>query len=845
MIDNEEQSYRDVLPQGFVLHWYEVKSVLGRGAFGVTYLARDKNLDQMVAIKEYFPNEFSTRETGYTVHPMTTKSKEMYEWGLNRFIREARTLAKFKHPNIVRVLSVFENNNTAYMVMEYEQGIELSKLYKQKSVFSQQELLDIFLPIMEGLKFVHDAGFIHRDIKPSNIYIRKDSSPVLIDFGSARQVSGAPTRALTSLVTYGYAPFEQYNESEDKQGPWTDVYALGASLYYGLTKKLPVEALTRGSSLLSTGIDPYKPLSVTLEGQYSASFLRTIDHALLFHANERPQDILEWTNMLTGKVDVSVLPVSQSHQALPQGNTDATVIRDRHTGAPSGVSSGIASNRAKDARVASSTTSRLIPVLLISILLVGAGATYFYQQEKQKTEASNQATALIAATTSIEPKPSSEINVLLAQADRARLAGNDITPKNNNALQLYTKLLSLDPLHKKASAGIVDIINRYREGIRSNLADGNVEKAEADLQRLLSVKPDSTILRKLEEDINAAKFSHSQQRQLLAQADKYIQQQKYLSPIGKNAISTLRRVLEIDPGNQAAKQRIETVATHYVSLAKKEINAGKLSAAHKSIRNIRLVNDAHSELAVLNRQLETAKAKNKKQKISRFIGSAKKANREGFLIAPTKKNAFYFFQKALKLDSKNQQAIKGIKGIERRISEKMDTYLEYNNTDNAEILVANIEKNMPRSAFSKNIIARWNDNKPLNISDNAPVSRPFSEPENVSVNIPTNQPDTQMIELMIGNFKQAFESRNQRVLMLMSENASTRREFIDQIFNNYRSITLKILNVKIISQQNSAQMDVKITKLVNLQGMPVQPGSWSQFVISIKKNEAGQWKVYW
>jgi len=148
---------------------------------------------------------------------------------------------------------------------------------------------------------VHDAGFIHRDIKPSNIYIREDGSPVLIDFGSARQVSGAPTRALTSLVTYGYAPFEQYNESEEKQGPWTDIYALGASLFFGLRHELPIESLTRGSSMLSTGIDSYKPLSVTLAGQYSASFLLAVDHALLFHANERPQDVLVWADMLSGK----------------------------------------------------------------------------------------------------------------------------------------------------------------------------------------------------------------------------------------------------------------------------------------------------------------------------------------------------------------------------------------------------------------------------------------------------------------------------------------------------------------------------------------------------------------
>ena len=143
----KQEVYRDVLQEGYSLHWYEVKSVLGRGAFGVTYLAHDNNLDQLVAIKEYFPHDFSSRDSGFTVHPSTGEKRELFEWGLTRFIREAQTLAKFKHHNIVRVMSVFELNNTAYMVMEYEQGEELTQLYKKKKNLSAQELLDIFLPL--------------------------------------------------------------------------------------------------------------------------------------------------------------------------------------------------------------------------------------------------------------------------------------------------------------------------------------------------------------------------------------------------------------------------------------------------------------------------------------------------------------------------------------------------------------------------------------------------------------------------------------------------------------------------------------------------------------------------
>ena len=137
-MDANSPDSRDILPKGYTFHWYEIVSVLGRGAFGVTYLAKDKNLDRLVAVKEYFPIDFATRETGYTVHPTQGEHRDLYQWGLDRFIKEARTLAKFKHTSIVQVLSVFEHNNTAYMIMEYEQGSDLSRIFKSSQHQSQQ-----------------------------------------------------------------------------------------------------------------------------------------------------------------------------------------------------------------------------------------------------------------------------------------------------------------------------------------------------------------------------------------------------------------------------------------------------------------------------------------------------------------------------------------------------------------------------------------------------------------------------------------------------------------------------------------------------------------------------------
>jgi len=282
------------------LHWYEIKSILGQGGFGITYVAHDTNLDHDVAIKEYLPVEFSTRTVSGEVQPVAEDHAETFEWGKARFLAEARTLFQFKHENIVRVLSFFEANNTGYMVMDYVQGMDFSDLIGLGEPFSESELLGIIIPILDGLELVHDQGFIHRDIKPQNIVLHSDGHPVLIDFGSARQAMGAQTRTLTSLVSPGYSPFEQYHQEIGEQGPWTDIYALGATLYAGVTGKKPADALKRSAARSAKEPDPYHRLMDMKPGDYSDHFLAAIDHALEFATKNRPQSLSVWSNMLQG-----------------------------------------------------------------------------------------------------------------------------------------------------------------------------------------------------------------------------------------------------------------------------------------------------------------------------------------------------------------------------------------------------------------------------------------------------------------------------------------------------------------------------------------------------------------
>ncbi|MCH8846425.1 MAG: serine/threonine protein kinase [Proteobacteria bacterium] len=288
---------------------YTVKSILGQGGFGITYLAHDGNLERDVAIKEFMPQEMAARSADYTVHSLskTEDSVCQLEWGLERFIREARTLSKFNHPNIVRVHTVFETNNTAYMVMSYEKGISFTERLK-KGQPSEEELTNIVLGLLDGLESMHAEGFIHRDVKPGNIFIRDDGTALLLDFGSARQAMGEEVMTLTKVASPGYAPFEQYYGRSDMQGPWTDIYALGATMYRAITGEAHTDATFRNRTSGEEAIQEIMDILDKHKDKYSLFLLRAVEHAIRTNHKDRPQTVDEWRTMLT---DPSLSTVTQ------------------------------------------------------------------------------------------------------------------------------------------------------------------------------------------------------------------------------------------------------------------------------------------------------------------------------------------------------------------------------------------------------------------------------------------------------------------------------------------------------------------------------------------------------
>ncbi|MCP5536126.1 MAG: serine/threonine protein kinase [Akkermansiaceae bacterium] len=293
------EEYRNALPAGKLIDTYRIERVLGEGGFGITYLVRELNLDKHFAMKELLPDGIAMRRTGDTSYVEAKSSGTEADFAATRkyFISEARVLARMDHPAVVSVQRLMEANGTCYMVMDYVEGETLGDyLKKHGGTFrSKAEFERIFYPLMSGLEVLHGQGIIHRDIKPGNIMVKPDGSPVLLDFGAATQVQ-SKTMTITQMLSAGYSPFEQYT-SRAKQGPYTDIYALGATMLKCITGKKPDDASDRMYG------DRYKPLagSEAYVSVYGESLLAAVDAALQMDAERRPQAVAEWRRVMESK----------------------------------------------------------------------------------------------------------------------------------------------------------------------------------------------------------------------------------------------------------------------------------------------------------------------------------------------------------------------------------------------------------------------------------------------------------------------------------------------------------------------------------------------------------------
>jgi serine/threonine protein kinase len=286
-------NYQDpsILAPGTKVDQYVVSGLLGRGGFGITYLVHDEALQKDFALKEFFPEDLVVRDgTGirFTAKP---HSESDYRWGLKKFYDEARLLAQFSHANIVSVRRVFEQNNTAYMLLDFVRGSTLEKwLLGLDSPATQEELDLIATPLLSALELVHANRAWHLDISPDNVMIRaSDGAPILLDFGASRFEIKQHSQLVSALIfKSGYSAPEQYTSNADRYGPWTDIYAFAATLYRAISNTRPIEATSRQLT------DELRPAAVVGKGRYRDRFLKAIDWGLKLPPQDRPQSIREW-----------------------------------------------------------------------------------------------------------------------------------------------------------------------------------------------------------------------------------------------------------------------------------------------------------------------------------------------------------------------------------------------------------------------------------------------------------------------------------------------------------------------------------------------------------------------
>ena len=506
--------YLHALPPGYRIQEYELVRVLGSGGFGITYLGYDHNLDKAVAIKEYLPNDLAVRTDNNSVLPKSTQDKADYEWGLARFLNEAQTLARFDHRHIIKIHRFFRAHGTGYIVMEYAEGETLSAVLQRKGTLTEAELKQLLFPILDGLEAVHEADFLHRDIKPGNIVIRDDGSPVLIDFGSARQAVAGKSRSVTAIVTPGYAPIEQYS-AKGHQGPWTDIYGLGAVCYRCLAGEQPNDVTERLRE------DPLVPASKRCKGKASAALLGAIDRALRVDEGERPQTIAAWREMLA---DGSK---SRKH-TIRSDNKPVTRSAESSTTAHTGMSW---------------LSMTLVAVIVV---LLGASAWRGWQlyrempghgvgetaavveqpadtrsgsqadvesdtQEGDEVEAAPGTAGTGTGQPAVEPgaflpaEEEGEVIRLLAAAERDLTARRLTSPVGNNAWEKYQRVLELEPANQDAITGLQRVIESYGELFDAAIEREDFDKATGYLAKIRDLGPDSPVLEEGERRLEAVR----------------------------------------------------------------------------------------------------------------------------------------------------------------------------------------------------------------------------------------------------------------------------------------------------------------------------------------------------
>ena len=535
----------NALPPGTRFEEYRLDAALGAGGFGITYRAYDANLDKFVAIKEYLPVEFATRTAASTVVPHSDADAQNYHWGLTRFLDEARTLARFDHPHLNKVYRFFESNGTAYMVLEYVQGEALADKLTRERQLPEESLQRLLDEVLSGLEVMHDAGYVHRDIKPGNLMLREeDGSAVVLDFGAARQAVGQRSKAITSILTPGYAPVEQYDGKVDRVGAWTDMYALGMVAYRCISGTSDSELPDAVARMLaqSRGEAVLLPATEAGKGKYNAKLLEAIDWAMELDEGDRPQTVDVWRQALTGG-SRGKSPARSAKKPATQSTRDKTTGRSGPSWTTIALTMTIMVLLGVGAWWGIQEYPELFgqspgstPVVTEQATSVEAPAETPRETERQQTEealaSAEQSTPLDKAEAeqpaSREPEltpEEAEVARLLAAAKADLKARRLTSPAGNNAWEKYQQVLSLSPSHPDAMAGMERVIDSYMRLFGAEVEKEAFDKAEGYLAKIGELHPDSPVLEEGQQRLQDAKQARvdrlaEQERQRQAELER-------------------------------------------------------------------------------------------------------------------------------------------------------------------------------------------------------------------------------------------------------------------------------------------------------------------------------------
>lgn len=287
---------RNSLPAGTIIDCYSIVKMIGSGGFSLIYLAEDEDTQERVVIKEYLPKKTASRNNAIPITiANSTKQQNAFHHGRKLFYQEAKVLASLQHPNVVKVRNFFLANNTAYLVMDYEPGKNLGGYIRQRrGNLSTTFIMTVFPPILDALSLIHSHNQLHLDIKPGNIHLRPGGSPLLLDFGAMHQVTKINHIKTSRVITAGFSPVEQYYASGDI-GPWSDVYAIGATMLACIEGKPPPSAIKRHAK------DRLIPATKKHKAHYPMHLLEVMDWAMELDAHQRPQNAGDLLNALTSK----------------------------------------------------------------------------------------------------------------------------------------------------------------------------------------------------------------------------------------------------------------------------------------------------------------------------------------------------------------------------------------------------------------------------------------------------------------------------------------------------------------------------------------------------------------